>query len=159
MPSLDITRRGAFLLAFAATAAKAFATARPAITVHRSPTCGCCGAWANYLRRAGFPVTIVSEADLAPVKNRAGVPDALQSCHTAFIEGYVVEGHVPIEAIEKLLATRPPVLGIAVPDMPAGSPGMEVLGARPDPFRVIAFAKGGKSEMFLDYPDGFTLPR
>lgn len=132
------------------------AATRPAVTVHRSPTCGCCGAWADYLRRAGFPVSIINENDLAPVKARAGVPDDLQSCHTAFIEGYVVEGHVPIAAIEKMLAARPDILGIGVPDMPVGSPGMELPGARPEPFKVMSFTKGGGREVFLDYPNGFS---
>ena len=135
------------------------ANTRPAVVVHRSPSCGCCGAWANYLRRAGFPVTIINEDDLAPVKLRAGVPESLQSCHTAFVDGYVVEGHVPIEAIEKMLLSKPAILGIAVPDMPGGSPGMEVLGAKPDPFKVMSFAKGGNQEVFLNYPSGFSLPR
>ena len=137
----------------------AFATSHPPVVVHRSPSCGCCGAWANYLRRAGFAVTIINEVDLAPVKLRAGVPEGLQSCHTAFIEGYVVEGHVPIEAIEKMLASRPTILGVAVPEMPGGSPGMEVLGIKPDPFKVISFAKGGEQSVFLDYPNGFSFPR
>jgi hypothetical protein len=154
-----INRRLTLALLAAAIAPPLKAAARPAVVIHRSPSCGCCGAWANYLRRAGFPVTIINEDDLAPVKLRAGLPESLQSCHTAFIEGYVVEGHVPIEAIEKMLAMRPAVLGIAVPDMPGGSPGMEVLGTKPDPFKVISFAKGGGQEVFLDYPNGFSLPR
>lgn len=154
-----ITRRLTLGFLAAAIASPLAATARPSVVVHRSPTCGCCGAWANYLRRAGFAVTIVNEDDLAPVKLRAGVPTSLQSCHTAFIEGYVVEGHVPIEAIEKMLASRPPILGVAVPDMPGGSPGMEVLGMKPDPFKVMSFAKGGEQSVFLDYPNGFSFPR
>ncbi|MGL5445948.1 MAG: DUF411 domain-containing protein [Rhabdaerophilum sp.] len=154
-----ITRRLTLSLLAATIATPLAATARPSVVVHRSPTCGCCGAWANYLRRAGFAVTIVNEDNLAPMKLRAGVPTSLQSCHTAFIQGYVVEGHVPIEAIEKMLALSPPILGIAVPDMPGGSPGMEVLGMKPDPFKVISFAKGGEQSVFLDYPNGFSLPR
>ena len=154
---IDRRQFGAIMAALASQ--PAFAMSRPAVIVHRSPTCGCCGAWANHLRRAGFPVTIVNEADMAPAKSRSGVPDALQSCHTAFIDGYVVEGHVPVEAIEKLLAERPAILGIAVPDMPGGSPGMEVLGTRPDPFKVMTFTKSGSNEVFIDYPNGFSLPR
>ena len=154
-----ITRRLTIGLIAAAVATPLGAKTRPAVAVHRSPTCGCCGAWANYLRLAGFPVTIINESNLAPVKLRAGLPESLHSCHTAFIEGYVVEGHVPIEAIEKMLASRPPILGIAVPDMPGGSPGMEVLGMKPEPFKVISFAKGGEQDVFLDYPNGFSLPR
>jgi len=154
-----ISRRLTLGLLAAAISTPLRATTRPAVVVHRSPTCGCCGAWASYLRRAGFPVTIVNEDDLAPVKLRAGVPERLQSCHTAFIDGYVVEGHVPIEAIEKMLLSKPAILGIAVPDMPGGSPGMEVLGAKPDPFKVMSFAKGGAQDVFIDYPNGFSLPR
>jgi len=137
----------------------ASAATRPAVTMHRSPTCGCCGAWAAYLRRAGFPVTIINETDLAPIKSRAGVPDPLQSCHTAFVDGYVVEGHVPVEAIEKMLSERPPIKGIAVPEMPTGSPGMEIPLMKPEPFKVMAFVQGGSSETFLDYPNGFIADR
>lgn len=151
-----ISRRTQLVLFAAALASPTFAASRPVITVHRSPSCGCCGAWANHLRRAGFSVTIVNEADLAPVKQRAGVPEALQSCHTAFVEGYVIEGHVPIEAIDKLLAERPPFKGLAVPDMPAGSPGMEVLGTKPDPFAVMAFASDKAPVVFLNYPEGYS---
>ncbi|MCZ8375850.1 MAG: DUF411 domain-containing protein [Beijerinckiaceae bacterium] len=103
-------------------------------------------------------MTIINEDDLAAVKTRAGVPENLQSCHTAFIEGYVVEGHVPIEAIEKMLASKPLILGVSVPDMPGGSPGMEVIGTNPDPFKVISFARSGEQGVFLDYPNGFSLP-
>lgn len=132
---------------------------RPNMTMHRSPTCGCCGAWAAYIRRAGFSITIVNESDLSPIKSRAGVPDALQSCHTAFIDGYVVEGHVPVEAIEKMLSERPAITGIAVPEMPTGSPGMEIPMMKPEPFKVIAFSQMGSSETFMDYPNGFIAGR
>ena len=134
------------------------AAGRPNMTMHRSPTCGCCGAWAAYIRRAGFSITIVNETDLSPIKSRAGVPDALQSCHTAFIDGYVVEGHVPVEAIEKMLSDRPAIKGISVPEMPTGSPGMEVPMMKPEPFKVVAFSQGGSST-FMDYPNGFIADR
>ncbi len=153
---IDRRRFGGLLAALASP--PAFAASRPAITMHRSPTCGCCGAWANHLRRAGFPVTNVNEADLAPVKSRAGVPEALQSCHTAFVEGYVIEGHVPAEAIEKLLAERPRIVGLAVPDMPVGLPGMEMADTKPDPFSVMAFHRSGPPTVFLDYPNGYRRP-
>jgi len=132
---------------------------RPNMTIHRSPTCGCCGAWAAYIRRASFSITIVNESDLAPIKSKAGVPDALQSCHTAFIDGYVVEGHVPVEAIEKMLSERPAIKGIAVPEMPTGSPGMEIPMMKPEPFKVFAFSQMGSSEIFMDYPNGFIADR
>ncbi len=154
-----IDRRN-FALSFAAVFAipPAFALSRPMVTIHRSPTCGCCSAWADHLRLAGFPVTIINEDDLAPVKRRAGVPDALQSCHTAFVAGYVIEGHVTVEAIDKLLAERPQIAGLAVPDMPAGSPGMEMPGTKPDPFSVMAFSKTGRPVVFLNYPNGYRRP-
>lgn len=87
------------------------------------------------------------------------MPDALQSCHTAFIDGYVVEGHVPVEAIEKMLSERPAITGIAVPEMPTGSPGMEIPMMKPEPFKVIAFSQMGSSETFMDYPNGFIAGR
>jgi len=96
----------------------------PRITVTRDPSCGCCGNWVTHVRAAGFPVTVIEAADLAPLKARLGVPGALSSCHTAEVGGYVVEGHVPAGAIRRLLAERPRATGLAVPGMPVGSPGM-----------------------------------
>lgn len=92
--------------------------------VTKSPTCGCCEAWVDLARTAGFAVETVDVMDMDSVKNDAGVPRHLQSCHTAMIDGYVIEGHVPFSAIEKLLAERPEVTGISVPGMLAGTPGM-----------------------------------
>lgn len=95
-----------------------------AISVHKDPSCGCCTAWADLAREAGYQVTLIEAADMGGVKDKAGVPGALWSCHTAMVEGYVVEGHVPFDALARLLETRPDVTGIAVPGMPEGSPGM-----------------------------------
>jgi hypothetical protein len=119
--------------------------AAPEVTVYKTPTCGCCVNWIRHLERAGFTVTAHDTANVAPIRNRHGVPQALQSCHTALVGGYVVEGHVPADVIQRLLRERPRVAGIAVPGMPAGSPGMEGLGgpAR-QPYQVLAFrAEGG----------------
>jgi len=110
--------------------------------VHRSPTCGCCGKWADRLRAAGYAVEVVDEADMKPVKERLGVPKALSSCHTAEIGGYVVEGHVPVAAIERLLEEKPKALGVAAPGMPAGSPGMET-GDEKDVYEVMLFDAAG----------------
>lgn len=119
------------------------------MTVHRDPSCGCCGAWAELARGAGYQVALVDNPDMAAVKQRLGVPDALASCHTAEVGGLVVEGHVPFEAVQRLLATRPAgVHGIAVPGMPAGSPGMEMPDGRRDPFEVIAFDARGRTFVF-----------
>lgn len=115
------------------------ADALPEVVVHRDPSCGCCGAWAEHLRRAGFSVTMVETGNRNTIKQRLGVPADLISCHTAEIAGYVVEGHVPASAIRRLLAERPPAAGLAVPGMPVGSPGME--GGAPDTYEVVLFGQ------------------
>jgi hypothetical protein len=111
------------------------------VLVHRDPSCGCCGAWAEHLRRAGFPVKIVETGNINAIKQRLGVPADLISCHTAEVDGYAVEGHVPAGAIRRLLAERPQAAGLAVPGMPIGSPGME--GA-PETYEVILFGQQGR---------------
>lgn len=120
-----------------------------AMTVYRDPSCGCCEAWAEIARKAGFAVTVVDRPDMAAVKRQHGVPDALRSCHTAVVAGYAIEGHVPLAHVERLLATRPAGLrGIAVAGMPRGSPGMEMPDGSADPFEVIAFDKAGRTTRF-----------
>jgi hypothetical protein len=116
------------------------AEALPKMTVTRDPNCGCCGNWVAHVKAAGFPVEMVELADVMPLKARLGVPEALMSCHTAEIGGYVVEGHVPAEAIKRLLVERPQAKGIAVAGMPIGSPGMEVPGQPPQAYEVILFS-------------------
>lgn len=100
------------------------ALAGPLITVYKTPDCGCCVKWVEYLQKEGFEVKTVNRDDLSPIKQRAGVPPEMSSCHTALVDGYVIEGHVPAQAIRKLLKERPDTLGLAVPGMPANSPGM-----------------------------------
>src|SRR5919201_214357 len=112
------------------------------ITVFKDPNCGCCKNWIQYLRQHGFDVVSRDTSDLSGVKLTAHVPTKLQSCHTAFVNGYVVEGHVPAADIERLLRERPKVAGLAVPGMPAGSPGMEI-GSRVVHYDVIAFRRDG----------------
>ncbi|HWC04868.1 MAG TPA: DUF411 domain-containing protein [Methylomirabilota bacterium] len=129
-------------------AAGAASGALPEVTVYKSPTCGCCTEWVAHLRRHGFPVTAEDVAELGPVKARHGVPAALQSCHTALVAGYVVEGHVPADLVERLLRERPKILGVAVPGMPVGSPGMEVPGRPADRYQVLTFDRGGKTGVF-----------
>lgn len=122
--------------------------AKPRIVMYRSPTCGCCLKWADKARADGFEVAVEEPADIMAVKRRLGVPDSLASCHTSTIGGYAVEGHVPLPAVRKLLATRPVVRGIAVPGMPLGAPGMEVPGYAGDAFEVFAFDAAGKFRPF-----------
>lgn len=121
-----------------------------AMTVYRSPSCGCCGGWIDYMKAKGHESRVVMLEDMEPTKERLKVPEAMQSCHTAVIDGYVVEGHVPVEAIGKLLKERPKVTGIAAPGMPQGSPGMS--GA-PEPFTVYAFGPDG-AKPFMRFNQG-----
>ena len=113
----------------------------PAVTVYKSPSCTCCTKWIRYLEQAGYKVTAHDMEVVATVKRQLGVPQPLESCHTAVIGAYVVEGHVPADVIARLLREKPAVLGIAVPGMPAGSPGME--GPPPQPYNVLAFQREG----------------
>jgi hypothetical protein len=120
------------------------ASAGPTVTVYKNPTCGCCTKWMEHLERAGFTVVGHDVDDLASIKRQHRVPPTLESCHTAIVDAYVVEGHVPADVIQRLLRERPKVAGIAVAGMPAGSPGMEFPDARTQPYNVMAFrAEGG----------------
>ena len=116
----------------------------PIIAVTKDPSCGCCGKWITHLKEAGFPVEVTDSADVNRLKVHLGVPKALASCHTAEVDGYVIEGHVPALAIKKLLRDRPRARGLAVPGMPVGSPGMEVDGIEPDTYDVVLFDALGK---------------
>ncbi|MGB0682671.1 MAG: DUF411 domain-containing protein [Magnetovibrionaceae bacterium] len=114
------------------------ASSAPQMTVYKSPSCGCCGKWVEHMEENGFQVTVKNTDDLDPIKFIAGVPDKLQSCHTATIDGYVIEGHVPAADVKRLLAERPAAVGLSVPGMPIGSPGME-MGDEKEPYPVILF--------------------
>ena len=114
------------------------------VQVFKTPTCGCCNNWVEHLEAAGFDVEVKDLPDLASVKTENGVPAELASCHTALVDGYVIEGHVPASDIERLLSDRPAVRGLAVPEMPLGSPGMEHPDpSRHQPYDVMSFGAGG----------------
>ena len=117
--------------------------------VYKSPTCGCCSKWIDHLEANGFEVESKDVVDVAPVKRMNGVPMNLASCHTAIIGGYFIEGHVPAEDVKRLLAERPDVVGLAVPNMPMGSPGME--GPRSERYSVLAVKKDGSVEVFSQH--------
>ena len=138
---MKIDRRRLILLTGAACLLpiSAKAAAPPLVTMYKDPSCGCCGAWADHIAKAGFPMKIIEEARINALKTRMGVPSALWSCHTALVESYLLEGHVPASAVAHLLAARPPIRGLAVPGMPIGSPGMEVAGMAPELYEVMAF--------------------
>lgn len=118
-----------------------------AITVYKDPNCGCCKEWVEHVKKAGFTPTVHDTADMASVKASMGVPSSLESCHTARVGSYTIEGHVPADVIEKLLREAPVARGLAVPGMPAGSPGME-MGGRKDKYDIMLFDKSGKSRVF-----------
>lgn len=110
------------------------------ITVWKSPSCGCCGKWVAYMRDQGFKVTVHDMNDVNPIKRQHAIPESMWSCHTAVVDGYVIEGHVPAPDIVRLLRDHPKVDGLAVPGMVTGSPGME--GGRAQPYDVVAFGDG-----------------
>ena len=152
MPATNSPSRRSLLLGVATlpiflleSGARAAAPQRlPPMTVHRDPGCGCCGNWAQLARRAGYPVRMVDEPDMPALKRRLGVPQQVQSCHTTIVAGYVIEGHVPLNAVAWLLSRHPRgVRGLGVPGMPAGSPGMEVPSGEVEPFQIFAFNAAG----------------
>jgi len=114
------------------------------ITVTKDPSCGCCGGWVDHLKADGFAVEVVETAAVNRVKAKLGVPSELASCHTAEIDGYVIEGHVPAAAIRRLLAEKPQARGLAVPGMPVGSPGMEIDGTPPETYDVVLFGPSNR---------------
>ena len=116
------------------------------VQVYKTPSCGCCGKWAEHLEASGFEVQTTDVADLGEVKQRYGVPTGSEACHTAVVDGYVVEGHVPASDIARLLRERPAVRGLVVPGMPLGSPGME--SPTPEPYAVYAFDAAGELSEF-----------
>lgn len=116
------------------------------VAVFKTPSCGCCSKWADHLRAEGFLVQIQEVPDLPAVKRQYGVPEKLSSCHTALVGPYVIEGHVPVADIRRLLRESPKVVGLAVPGMPIGSPGME--GGTPERYEVFSFDAEGKTRVF-----------
>lgn len=120
------------------------------IVVYRSPTCTCCGKWLEHLKKNNFNVKDIVTEDIQAIKNKYGVSEAMASCHTAIVDGYVIEGHVPANDIMKLLKTRPKIAGIAVPGMPIGTPGME-MGDRKDSYNVMSFDQENHYENFSSY--------
>jgi hypothetical protein len=120
------------------------------IVVNRSPTCSCCGKWVEHLKQNNFNVKDVVSDDMQSIKNKYGVTQELASCHTALVNGYVVEGHVPTNDIRTLLKNKPEVVGITVPGMPSGTPGME-MGGKKDAYQVISFDKKNQQQVFNSY--------
>jgi hypothetical protein len=119
-----------------------------AITVYKSASCGCCAKWVDHLRESGFAPTVHDEENMDAVKDEMGVPKDVRSCHTALLDRYLVEGHVPAGDLRRLLAERPAVAGLAVPGMPSSTPGMAVPSQPHEPYEVVSFARDGKTTTF-----------
>lgn len=120
------------------------------IKVYHSPSCGCCKDWLLHLKKHGFTVNSIPTENMQAVKQELQLPGEVASCHTAIIDGYLIEGHVPADDIKRLLKQRPEVMGLSVPQMPTGTPGME-MGDKKDPFAVISFDKAGNYHPFRQY--------
>lgn len=125
-------------------------TAAPQMIMYKDPYCGCCEGWAEHMKAAGFNVTVKVEETMDTVKAKYGVGANLASCHTAVVDGYVIEGHVPASAVKRLLAERPQATGLTAPGMPMGSPGMEMPGSKADTYDVLLF-KGQMTKPFARY--------
>ena len=143
-----MTRRVLMVLAFS-PAVRGFAPA-PKMQVFKTPTCGCCGKWVEHMRAAGFDVSVQDVPGTAEYRRKYGVPDELQSCHTAVVNGYAVEGHVPAADVHRLIRSGAKAKGLAVPGMPMGSPGME--GPRSDAYSVMLFHADGRASVYQKYP-------
>jgi hypothetical protein len=126
----------------------ASAAAGPKVTVYKTAACGCCRGWVTAMARAGFAPVVVDVEDLSQLWRKRGVPDVLSSCHLAEVGGYVTVGHVPPGDIRRLLKARPKALGLTVPGMPIGSPGMEQPSGRTEPYETLLLLPGGRTQVF-----------
>ena len=142
----SLLRHGVLLASFALPAV---AYAAGEVMVYKDAYCGCCTAWIDHMKANGFTVKFENRTDMNEIKQSKGLSRELASCHTAVVDGYVIEGHVPASDIKRLLAEQPAVTGLAVPGMPMGSPGME--GPRKDAYDVLTFTKGGKTTVFSSH--------
>ena len=142
-----ITRRTLLIAGSTLAMTGPLRAAPAAVRLYKNPECGCCEGYVDYLRQHGFAVTSEATNDVAEISRKAGIPADLQGCHTAFIGDYVVDGHVPVEAIHKLLSEHPAIKGITLPGMPAGSPGM--YGNEAEPLTIYPIGKDGKSSVFM----------
>lgn len=127
----------------------AFAQGAPRVDVYKSPSCGCCSAWVDHLRDNGFDVKTHDSNNVPAQRQKLGMPEQFGSCHSAKIGAYVIEGHVPAADIRRLLKEKPPALGLAVPSMPPGSPGME--GPRPVPYDTLLVGRDGTARVFASH--------
>lgn len=132
----------------AAPSSAGSAHALPTVLVYKNPACGCCRGWIQHMQRAGFPVRVENVKDLGSINQRVGVPSDAESCHTAVVGTYFIEGHVPADDVKRLLAARLPAKGLVAPGMPAGAPGMPGIAAHDPPYDVLLIALDGSTSVF-----------
>ena len=144
--------KSVLVIALFSTTARAEPPKPVDITVYRSASCSCCGKWLEHLKANNFNVKDMAMEDVLPIKQKQGITDKLASCHTALVGDYVIEGHVPANDIMKLLKSKPKVIGLAVPGMVNGSPGME-MGEHKNAYVVVSFDKDQKMAVFSSYPE------
>lgn len=140
--------------AFFATGAFAEDSKLPQVEVYKSPYCGCCGDWVAHLQKAGFTVKVHEVEDLPTLRERLGIPDEHASCHSAKIGGYVLEGHVPAGDVKRLLKEKPQAVGLAVPGMPIGAPGMDVPGAPAEAYATLLLKRNAPAQVYVQHPAG-----
>jgi hypothetical protein len=146
--SMSSAVSGVFLLVLSASMWTAQRATAEEVVVYKSPTCGCCSKWVEHMREHGFELTVndLDRDKIDKIRREKGVPRELGSCHTAIVGGYAVEGHVPADVIKRLLIEHPPIVGVAVPGMPMGSPGME--GPNPQPYNILTFDTQGNNSVY-----------
>jgi hypothetical protein len=152
MKRRHLVRALAALVGGAVIAPGLLAQSKPHVEVWKDPSCGCCKDWVSHLESNGFAVRVFETGNDA-ARTRLGVPDKLGSCHTALVGGYAIEGHVPAREIHRLLKERPAAIGLAVPGMPVGSPGMDgaIYGGRKDPYAVLLIQRNGATRVYQSY--------
>src|SRR5688572_14921678 len=140
------------VFAFSLLAGLVLQAAAPQVDVYKTRTCGCCAKWVDHLKANGFAPRVMDVPSTAEYRKQYGVPEKLLSCHTAVVGGYSIEGHVPAADIHRLLKEKPKgVIGLAVPGMPMGSPGMEVPSGQTQPYKVLAFDRDGRTTVFASH--------
>jgi hypothetical protein len=150
------TRIAIFALAVAFLTSSAFAQTRklPPVEVYKNPSCGCCGKWVEHMQKAGFTVTVHEVPNLPTHRERLGIPAAHASCHSAKVGSYALEGHVPADDVKRLLREKPRAIGLAVPGMPAGSPGMEVPPGLAKSYATLLLRHDAPAEVYVQHPAG-----
>jgi hypothetical protein len=126
----------------------------PSVEVYKNPSCGCCGAWVTHMQKAGFAVTVREVTDLSPLRERLGIPAEHASCHSAKVGGYVLEGHVPADDVKRLLREKPQALGLAVPAMPLGAPGMEVPPEQAQSYATLLLKRNAPAQIYVRHAAG-----